>query len=111
MSSKLYRIDMNIVKDFLDKDLIEMFFLELAAHLPMGNPNTKFPVEFYVSIQVEEEDGVDDTNGLKYYRNPTDTKPFMVMGYSDNNFYSICVLWKAMSKLTDILSSSSSRKD
>lgn len=78
-----YEISKSKVISITDKSI----FQELQGHCPLNQTYLKFGETFYVKIDLYTDSGrTDNTNGIQYFHNLTDEKPFLEMGYSATGF-------------------------
>jgi len=62
----------------------------------LEHPALLFPDTFIVTITPEGLDDTDDTNGIRYYANAQTTRPFLIMGESDNGYILALALFRAI---------------
>lgn len=73
----------------------EAIYADLTGHLVMGHGHIEFPDEFYVIC----DEGTDDTDGIRFYRDKEcKTKPFLTMGSSDTGFTLAYALFRKLGR-------------
>ncbi len=85
----MYEIDVSRLCKLAESDKILYDFGLITTIYPI-------PSTFYVTIDLKNDYGYD---GLKFFRQTTDTEPYFCMGYLDDCFYCIVVMLKLLGKL------------
>ena len=72
-------------------------FIELQGHCPVNDKHINFRDIFYVKIDLD----TDGDNGIQYFHNLTDEKPFLEMGIYDTGFMFVVGFLKSVGEKID----------